>query len=170
MGNSEVGHMIMGSGRVVDQDFTRINKAIDNGSFVNSAVIRDLLENLESRHVHVLGLYSPGGVHSHEQQINFLVTHLLEATSNLSVHCFLDGRDTPPQSALESLERLEQLLRTKNGTGIASISGRYYAMDRDQRWERTKLVFEMLTNPPHNSCDITAIDALGPILRTKRNG
>lgn len=160
MGNSEVGHMIMGSGRVVDQDFTRINKAIDDGSFENSPVIRDLLEHLESRRVHVLGLYSPGGVHSHERQINYLVEHLLKTTSNVSVHCFLDGRDTPPQSARESLEHLEELLRDKNESGIASISGRYYAMDRDQRWTRTSLAFDMLTGQPDETCPDTAIAAL----------
>ena len=152
--------MIMGSGRVIDQDFTRINKAIDDGSFGNSPVIRDLLNTIGSKRVHVMGLYSPGGVHSHEHQINFLVDLLLKATSNVSVHCFLDGRDTPPQSALASLEQLEQRLRTRNGGGIASISGRYYAMDRDKRWERTKLVFDMLTHPTHGSSEITAIDAL----------
>lgn len=150
----------MGAGRVVDQDFTRINKAIGDGSFENSPVIRDLLEHLGSRRVHVLGLYSPGGVHSHAQQINFLIDLLLKTTSNVSVHCFLDGRDTPPQSARESLELLEELLRTKNESGIASISGRFYAMDRDQRWERTSLAFDMLTRRIVDTYDDTAIAAL----------
>lgn len=160
MGNSEVGHMIMGAGRVVHQDFTRINNAIDDGSFKNLSEIRDLLENLGTRHVHVLGLYSPGGVHSHEKQINFLVSLLLDATSRVSVHCFLDGRDTPPQSARASLVGMEQLLQRKTGSGVASISGRYYAMDRDQRWERTRLAFEMLTTLTQGENTDTAIDAL----------
>lgn len=160
MGNSEVGHMIMGAGRVVYQDLTRINNSIDDGSFMRLSVIRDLLENLGTRRVHVLGLYSPGGVHSHEQQINFLVNHLLDATSKVSVHCFLDGRDTPPQSARDSLFDIEQLLQNKSGKGVASISGRYYAMDRDQRWERTKLAFEMLTIPTQGEGADTAVDAL----------
>ncbi len=160
MGNSEVGHMIMGAGRVVHQDFTRINNAINDGSFVMLSVIRDLLENLGSRRVHVLGLYSPGGVHSHEEQINFLVSHLFDATSKVSVHCFLDGRDTPPQSARESLVGIERLLQRKSGVGVASISGRYYAMDRDQRWERTKLAFDMLTTPTQGRSESTAVDVL----------
>lgn len=160
MGNSEVGHMIMGAGRVVHQDFTRINSAIDDGSFMKISVIRELLKDLGSRRVHVLGLYSPGGVHSHEEQINFLVGYLLDVTSEVSVHCFLDGRDTPPQSAHDSLVVIERLLQTKTGTGVASISGRYYAMDRDQRWERTELAFEMLTNPTQGKSEDTAMDAL----------
>ena len=160
MGNSEVGHMTIGSGRVIDQDFTRINKAILDGSFVDSPVLNNVLKKLGSKRIHVLGLYSPGGVHSHEQQIDFLVDYLLDITSNVSVHCFLDGRDTPPQSARESLARLDQLLRVKNGTGIASISGRYYAMDRDQRWERTKRAFDMLTSLPLAARSTTAIAAL----------
>ena len=152
--------MIMGAGRVVHQDFTRINNAIEDGSFMKLSVIRDLLENLRSKRVHVLGLYSPGGVHSHEEQINFLVNHLLDATSKVSVHCFLDGRDTPPRSARESLVSIERLLQTKSGTGVASISGRYFAMDRDQRWERTKLAFEMLTSPTQGENQESAVDAL----------
>lgn len=150
----------MGAGRVVHQDLTRINRAINDGSFMKLPVMRELLEELGSRHVHVLGLYSPGGVHSHEEQINFLVGHLLDATSNVSVHCFLDGRDTPPQSARDSLLAIERLLQAKTGKGVASISGRYYAMDRDQRWERTKLAFEMLTTPTHDKSDQTATDAV----------
>ena len=160
MGNSEVGHMIMGAGRVVHQDFTRINNAIDDGSFLKLSVIRQLIESLGSRRVHVMGLYSPGGVHSHEAQINFLVDYLLDATSKLSVHCFLDGRDTPPQSARESLVSIETLLQKRTGTGVASLSGRYFAMDRDQRWERTKLTFEMLTTPTPDERDVTAVDVL----------
>lgn len=152
--------MIMGAGRVVHQDFTRINNAIDDGSFVKLSVIRNLLDNLGARRVHVLGLYSPGGVHSHEDQINFLVSHLLDATSKVSVHCFLDGRDTPPQSARESLEGMERLLQKKSGSGVASISGRYYAMDRDQRWERTKLAFDMLTTHTQGRSESTAVDVL----------
>ena len=150
----------MGAGRVIHQELTRINHAIEDGSFMKLSVIRDLLENVGSRRVHVLGLYSPGGVHSHEHQINFLVSHLLDATSKVSVHCFLDGRDTPPRSARDSLFGIEQLLQRKSGTGVASISGRYYAMDRDQRWERTSLAYEMLTTLAQGECTDTAVDAL----------
>lgn len=151
----------MGSGRVIDQDFTRINKAINDGSFAALPALQNTLAELGSNRIHVLGLYSPGGVHSHEQQIDFLVNHLLAATSNVSVHCFLDGRDTPPISARDSLLRLETLLSESNSTGIASISGRYYAMDRDQRWDRTKLVFDMLTDSSLGGrSDLNAIEAL----------
>ena len=160
MGNSEVGHMTIGSGRVIDQDFTRINKAIDDGSFISSPVLKDILANLGSKRIHVLGLYSPGGVHSHEQQIKYLTDHLLNTTSSVYVHCFLDGRDTPPRSARKSLESFDEFLQNRNSGGIASISGRYYAMDRDQRWERTKRVFDMLTVPILPARNTTAVALL----------
>lgn len=150
----------MGAGRVIDQDFTRINTAIDDGSFADSPVLHDVLKNLGSNRIHLLGLCSPGGVHSHERQIEFLLNLLLNVTSKVSVHCFLDGRDTPPKSARESLENLELLMRRRNGTGVASITGRFFAMDRDQRWERTKLAFDMLTMPTSCSRSTTTIAAL----------
>ena len=160
MGNSEVGHMTMGAGRIIDQDFTRINKAIEDGTFADLTVLRQLVKSRESSHVHVMGLCSPGGVHSHEEQIKFLLDLLLNVTSNVSVHCFLDGRDTPPKSARESLESFERLLQQRTGSGVASITGRYYAMDRDQRWERTKLTFDMLTEPTSSFHSTSAIAAL----------
>ena len=160
MGNSEVGHMTMGAGRTIDQDFTRINKAIEDGTFTDLTVLRRLLKSRESSHIHVMGLCSPGGVHSHEAQIKFLLDLLLNGSSNVSVHCFLDGRDTPPKSARESLESFERLLQRRTGSGVASITGRYYAMDRDQRWERTKLTFDMLTEPTLSFHKPSAIAAL----------
>lgn len=145
MGNSEVGHMAMGAGRTVYQDLTRIDRAIEDGSFVKNQYLRALNELRDSQRIHVLGLLSPGGIHSHENQICALIEYLSSQNHKLSVHAFLDGRDTPPRSASTSIKRVEQLLADLEQPGIASITGRYYAMDRDQRWDRTQRTYEMLT-------------------------
>lgn len=151
MGNSEVGHLTMGAGRVVLQDLVGINQAIETGEFNHNPVLRTALEQvaLEKKALHVLGLLSDGGVHSHENHLYALLTlaaHLKVQT--IWIHVFLDGRDTPPQSASTFIKRLEdhvQSLRPGTNARIASISGRYYAMDRDKRWDRTQLVYELLT-------------------------
>ncbi|MDE0094477.1 MAG: 2,3-bisphosphoglycerate-independent phosphoglycerate mutase [Gammaproteobacteria bacterium] len=145
MGNSEVGHMAMGAGRTVYQDLTRIDRAIEDGSFVKNQHLEALTTLRDSQRIHVLGLLSPGGVHSHENQICALLEYLASRHSKLSVHAFLDGRDTPPRSALSSIKRVEQLFADFEQPGIASITGRYYAMDRDQRWDRTQKTYDMLT-------------------------
>ncbi|MEW6275694.1 MAG: 2,3-bisphosphoglycerate-independent phosphoglycerate mutase, partial [Bacillota bacterium] len=148
MGNSEVGHLNIGAGRIVYQEFTRITKAIRDGTFfVNEellAAVRYVQEHGSA--LHLMGLLSDGGVHSH---ISHLFA-LLELASrhglrNVFVHCFLDGRDVPPANALEYIRVLEDKL-TGLGTGkIATVMGRYYAMDRDRRWERTKKAYDALT-------------------------
>lgn len=148
MGNSEVGHLNIGAGRVVYQDLTRIDQAIKTGEFARNAAIAEALQQAVSRRstVHVLGLLSPGGVHSHERHILALLD--LAARSGVPrtyVHAFLDGRDTPPQSAGASIERLASACNRHPGCRIASICGRYYAMDRDQRWERVAPAFALLT-------------------------
>ena len=138
MGNSEVGHMTIGAGRVIHQDLSRIDQAIASGEFQANAVLNDAIAKAAnaSGALHVLGLLSPGGVHSHEAHIAALL-RLAQAKHPqlpLRLHAFLDGRDTPPRSALVSLRRIEQ-----NFPGVlASICGRYYAMDRDRRWDRTQ--------------------------------
>jgi len=139
MGNSEVGHMNLGAGRIVYQDLTRIDLAIEDGSFFdNPELVAACLAAREAGGtLHVMGLLSPGGVHSHEQHL-FRMLELAHARgARVAVHAFLDGRDTPPRSAAPSLERLAAVC-AGTGARIASVSGRYYAMDRDRRWERVE--------------------------------
>lgn len=148
MGNSEVGHMHIGSGRIIQQDFTRINQAIDSAEFNNNSVLNEVIEQLQKnkKALHIMGLFSPGGVHSHEEHLFALLKICHQKKFNaLHLHLFLDGRDTPPQSALASLERLTELLKTYPVGTISTISGRYYAMDRDKRWERVEPFYNLLT-------------------------
>ncbi|RFF30942.1 2,3-bisphosphoglycerate-independent phosphoglycerate mutase [Wenzhouxiangella sediminis] len=147
MGNSEVGHMNLGAGRIVYQELTRIGKAIEDGSFAKNPALLGGIEKARGAGgcVHIMGLLSPGGVHSHE---NHLLATLAMALDNgateVAVHAFLDGRDVPPRSAAESIERLEAAVAADDRASIASVSGRYYAMDRDQRWERTELAWNAI--------------------------
>lgn len=147
MGNSEVGHMTLGAGRVVYQSYTRINKAIEDGSFNANPVYTDAIDKAAStgKAVHILGLLSPGGVHSHEDHIIAMLR--LAAARNaqhIYLHAFLDGRDTPPRSAAESIAKTEAALAEIGRGRIASILGRFYAMDRDNRWERVKAAYDLL--------------------------
>lgn len=148
MGNSEVGHMHIGAGRVIFQDFTRINETITNEEFNQNSVLVKLIEDAkgEGKTVHVMGLLSPGGVHSHENHLfAFLALCAKHAFNRVCLHLFLDGRDTPPQSALESLANLKKALEIYPVASIKSITGRYFAMDRDKRWERIAPVYHLLT-------------------------
>jgi 2,3-bisphosphoglycerate-independent phosphoglycerate mutase len=148
MGNSEVGHMHIGSGRVVPQDFTRINLAIESGEFANNPVFIYLIQEMKQKQqaIHIMGLLSPGGVHSHENHLFAFIKLCAEHDfDKLCLHLFLDGRDTPPQSAIASIRRLEALLKQYPVAKICSLSGRYYAMDRDARWERVEPVYRLLT-------------------------
>lgn len=155
MGNSEVGHMHIGAGRVIQQDFTRINQALERGELLTNPHLATLLSELKStgKSLHIMGLLSPGGVHSHEQHL-FSLLALCHSKGFFSVklHLFLDGRDTPPQSALESLERLDEVLQLYPVGKIVSLSGRYYAMDRDKRWQRIEPVYTLLTQGQSSSC------------------
>ncbi|MBZ5487385.1 2,3-bisphosphoglycerate-independent phosphoglycerate mutase [Halomonas aquamarina] len=152
MGNSEVGHMNLGAGRIVYQDFTRITKAIEEGDLdANDNLTGPMDEAVANgRAVHLLGLLSPGGVHSHED--HFIAMAELAArrgAQRIFVHAFLDGRDMPPQSAMASIERanarLAELVGADNGF-VASVIGRFYAMDRDNRWERVEKAYRLLTD------------------------
>jgi len=148
MGNSEVGHMSLGAGRVVYQSITRIDKAISDGLFESNAVYTHAIDAAVSKGkaVHIMGLLSTGGVHSHEQHI-FAALRLAvdRGASAVYLHAFLDGRDTPPKSAHASIEAAETLF-TALGTGrIASLHGRYWAMDRDNRWDRIAKSYALLT-------------------------
>ena len=141
MGNSEVGHLNIGAGRVVYQDLTRIDHAIATGEFASNAVLLGALGRARAGGgaVHVMGLLSPGGVHSHERHIAAMVAMAAGAgVARVLVHAFLDGRDTPPKSAAASIAFMEAECARHAGARIASVIGRYYAMDRDTRWERVE--------------------------------
>jgi 2,3-bisphosphoglycerate-independent phosphoglycerate mutase len=146
MGNSEVGHMNLGAGRIVYQDFVKINNAVADGSIAEEKVITDAFEyaKKEGKKVHFLGLLSDGGVHSHIDHLK----GLLNAADNYGledvfVHAFTDGRDVDPKSGLGFTKEIEEHMTTSTGK-LASICGRYYAMDRDQRWERVKLSYDVM--------------------------
>jgi 2,3-bisphosphoglycerate-independent phosphoglycerate mutase len=143
MGNSEVGHLNLGAGREVAQSLSRITMAIEDGSFAENAVLTHAVDQAlsQGKNIHVMGLLSPGGVHSHEQHV-FAMVAMAKArgAKQVYVHAFLDGRDTPPQSALASIQALEAI----DGVQLVSMVGRYYAMDRDQRWERVEQAYRLL--------------------------
>ena len=148
MGNSEVGHMSLGSGRVVYQNITRIDQAIADGSFDENPAYTEAIDKAIANGgaVHLFGLLSPGGVHSHEQQI-FAGVRLAakRGATKVYLHAFLDGRDTPPRSAGASLEKAAALFAELGCGRVASICGRYYAMDRDNRWDRVEPAYRLLT-------------------------
>ena len=147
MGNSEVGHLNLGAGRVVYQEFTRVNRSIRTGSFFTNETLTAAVDKAigSGKAVHLLGLLSPGGVHSHEEHIHAMVKLAVErGAEKVYFHAFLDGRDTPPMSAEPSILALDRLFAELRCGRIASLVGRYYAMDRDHRWERVRLAFEML--------------------------
>ena len=147
MGNSEVGHLNIGAGRVIHQDFTRIALAIEDGTFDKNPVLLMSIEAARAAGgtVHIAGLLSPGGVHSHEDQIIAMAKLAARRGAPVAVHAILDGRDTPPRSAKASLEKLSTALAGMKDAWIASICGRYYAMDRDQRWDRVRAAYELYT-------------------------
>jgi 2,3-bisphosphoglycerate-independent phosphoglycerate mutase len=145
MGNSEVGHLNIGAGRVVMQELPRIDTAIEDGSLARNPVVMKFIESLKASGgtAHLLGLVSPGGVHSHQGHIAGLAKLLHAAGVPVTVHVWTDGRDTPPESALEYVREFEQALG--NAAKIGTLVGRYYAMDRDKRWERVQLAYDLLT-------------------------
>ncbi len=148
MGNSEVGHLNIGAGRVVYQEFTRVSRAIQDGSFFENRTLTDAVDRAvaEGKAVHVMGLLSPGGVHSHEQHILAMLRLAADrGAERIYLHAFLDGRDTPPKSAATSIEAAERTFAELGRGRIASIIGRYYAMDRDQRWPRVQATYELIT-------------------------
>jgi 2,3-bisphosphoglycerate-independent phosphoglycerate mutase len=142
MGNSEVGHMNLGAGRVVLQDLPRIDRAIAEGALAGNAVLGGFIEALRASGgtAHLLGLLSPGGVHSHQNHMAALANALSHAAVPVAVHGFLDGRDTPPRSARDFVADFQALTRAP----IVSLCGRYYAMDRDKRWERVERAYDAL--------------------------
>lgn len=149
MGNSEVGHVNLGAGRVVYQDYTKVSKAIQEGDFFQNPVLCNSIDDAIAAQaaVHIMGLFSPGGVHSHEEHIFAAVKMAAKrGAKQVYVHAFLDGRDTPPRSAQASLEKAEALYNELGVGATVSLVGRYFAMDRDNRWDRVQQAYDMLTN------------------------
>lgn len=148
MGNSEVGHLNIGAGRVVYQEFTRINRAISSGNFFTNPALTQAVETARSsgKALHILGLLSDGGVHSHETHIHAMLELAARAgLKKIYLHAFLDGRDTPPRSAQDTLRRLQEKCDQLQTGRIASVIGRYFVMDRDKRWLRVKAGYDLLT-------------------------
>jgi 2,3-bisphosphoglycerate-independent phosphoglycerate mutase len=163
MGNSEVGHVNLGAGRIVYQDFTRITKAIEDGSFNQNPALVNAVDSAvtNDKAVHIMGLMSPGGVHSHDEHILAMVKMAEQQGCNkVYVHAFLDGRDTPPRSAKNVLEVFEQHFAESGKGKVASLIGRYYAMDRDNRWDRVQLAYDLLTSAKGDFTAISALDGL----------
>ncbi len=148
MGNSEVGHTNLGAGRLVMQDLPRIDAAIASGQFARMPGLTAFIDRMRAGGgtAHVLGLLSPGGVHSHQHQIAAVCRILSEAGVTVALHAFLDGRDTPPQSALGYLDAFARATAGLDRLRIATISGRYYAMDRDKRWDRVELAYRAIVD------------------------
>lgn len=148
MGNSEVGHLNIGAGRVVYQDLTKVDVAIEDGSFYANPALTEAVTEAKKQGstLHILGLLSPGGVHSHELHIHAMLELAARAgLRKIAVHAFLDGRDTPPRSAAQSLTLLQDKCAGLGVGRIATICGRFFAMDRDNRWERVQIAYDMLT-------------------------
>ncbi|MBU2870146.1 2,3-bisphosphoglycerate-independent phosphoglycerate mutase [Colwellia sp. E2M01] len=178
MGNSEVGHVNLGAGRVVYQEFTRITKSILDGDFFENPTLTKAVDGAVEKDnaVHIFGLLSPGGVHSHEDHI-FAMMELAKkrGAKKVYLHAFLDGRDTPPRSAQASIEKAQQkfneLFKDENdGEGqIASVIGRYYAMDRDQRWERVEAAYDVMVSGEGLHQYSNALDALNAAYERDEN-
>jgi 2,3-bisphosphoglycerate-independent phosphoglycerate mutase len=160
MGNSEVGHMNLGAGRVVMQELPRIDAAVADGSLATNPALTAMIAGLKAKGgtCHLMGLMSPGGVHSHQDHLAALARTVAAAGVPVAVHAFLDGRDTPPSSARDYLARFQAAVAGANVT-VATVSGRYYAMDRDKRWERVTLAWNALVEAKGE----TAPDALAAI-------
>ncbi len=157
IGNSEVGHMTIGAGRIIDTDLVRITKAIKNGTFKDTPAFKAAFDHA-LRHnstLHILGLVSPGGIHSHEEHLYALLQAAKEAgLTKVAIHAFTDGRDVAPQSAHKSLSRLENLCETLGIGAVASVCGRFFAMDRDNNWDRADRAWKAICEGTGNICEI----------------
>lgn len=163
MGNSEVGHLNIGAGRIVYQELTRITKEIKERNLFVNPVLKKAMENAKENHstLHLMGLLSDGGVHSHIEHLKGLLQMAKEnGVKNVAVHCFMDGRDTPPDSGKGYIEELERYMSEISCGRIATISGRYYAMDRDKRWERVEKAYRAVVyaDAPHFSSAVEAME------------
>lgn len=163
MGNSEVGHMNLGAGRIVYQDFTRISKDIREGGFFEQQALVNAVESAKQANgaVHILGLLSQGGVHSHEDHIAAMCELALKRGVKVYLHAFLDGRDTPPKSAEPSLKRFDELFAQYPNQGrLVTMIGRYFAMDRDNRWERVEQAYRLITEGVAERVVATSLEGL----------
>ena len=164
MGNSEVGHLNLGAGRVVYQEYTRVSRSIKTGSFFKNQTLVDAVQSAidKDKAVHIMGLLSPGGVHSHEEHIHAMVELAIkQGAKRVYVHAFLDGRDTAPKSATESINKMEEKFQELGGGRFASIIGRYFAMDRDHRWPRIQKAYDLITLGKAEFVAETALAGLG---------
>ncbi len=152
MGNSEVGHLNIGAGRVVYQELTRINKAFREGLLADNRAINDAIGSVLSRGsvLHIMGLLSDGGVHSSDEHLFALIEHALASdVQSIRIHCFMDGRDVPPSSGASYMAKLQSFIRSEHAEDrvrIASVSGRYFAMDRDKRWDRVERAYDAIVS------------------------
>ncbi|WND01443.1 2,3-bisphosphoglycerate-independent phosphoglycerate mutase [Temperatibacter marinus] len=162
MGNSEVGHMNIGSGRVVLQDLPRIDDSISNNMLVHEEEIQAHIHALKTSGgtCHLMGLLSPGGVHSHQDHIVALAKIFSDAGIPVAIHAFLDGRDTPPKSASDFLSRFEEAIHALEEISIATMTGRYYAMDRDERWDRVETAYRAIAEAKGQATAASASEAL----------
>jgi len=168
MGNSEVGHMNMGAGRIVHMDITRIDQLIATKQLQNVPLFQQAMERGRQRQLHFLGLLSDGGVHSHTQHLFALLEMAKQQkVESVFVHCFLDGRDTPPNSGREYVRQLQHKMRELGVGKIASLVGRYYAMDRDNRWERVELAYSALV---HGEAETRTDDPVAALERSYEQG
>ena len=164
MGNSEVGHMNLGAGRVVYQSLTRINKAISDGDFFNNPVLNAAVDQALQHHsqLHIMGLLSDGGIHSHEDQIAAMIDLAArKGCKKIRLHALLDGRDTPPRSAESTLQKFSEKFAASQCGHIATVGGRYFGMDRDQRWDRVQKAFEAIC---HGRAQYQARDAVSALV------
>ena len=163
MGNSEVGHLTIGSGRIIEQDFTRVEKDIKSREFYKNSTLCNALDkaNKNLKAVHILGLLSDGGVHSHQDHIHaVLALAKQKECKEVYVHVFTDGRDTPPNSAIEFIELLESKINTLQTGRIVSIVGRFYAMDRDNRWDRVAKAYKLIASGKGDRKAVSAKNAI----------
>ncbi len=163
MGNSEVGHLNLGAGRVVKQDFTRIHNEIKNGDFFRNPTLRNSLEyaNDNNKAVHIMGLLSDGGVHSHDEQIHGMLDMAQKyGCKNVYLHVFTDGRDCAQKSAKHYIQKLEDKISELGVGEIVSVIGRYFSMDRDNRWSRVRCAYELISKGKSNFLAKTALDAI----------
>ena len=147
MGNSEVGHTNMGAGRIVWQELSKITKEIESGEFFKNEELVEVMNYAKSGHtLHLMGLLSDGGVHSHNTHLYALIRMAAQfGVRNVAIHCILDGRDVPPSCAEKYIEELQDVCDEYDTGEIASISGRFYAMDRDKRWDRVEKAYNIYT-------------------------
>src|SRR5271168_2525127 len=164
MGNSEVGHMNIGAGRIVHMDITRIDLLIANNQLQNVPLFQQAMERGRQHQLHFIGLLSDGGVHSHIKHLFALLEMAKQQkVERVFVHCFMDGRDTPPNSGRGYVRQLQQKMRELGVGEIASLTGRYYAMDRDNRWERVELAYRAVV---HGDAPVKTADPLEAMRRS----